>query len=397
MSRGDLKGDRKLMFWVLGVGIALIVVVGILAPSSERNDPRPTITNSGPAGAKAAYLLLTEMGRSTAKWERPLTELSEADAANETLVLAAPNYAPTDSKELQQAVKGFLERGGRVLTTGPTGATLLPDGAVTLSTQFGTGLCETTPEGPGPLARVGSVDVIDYAHWSAEGAQYRVEQMCRNDAVVVRYAVGKGEAIWWASASPLSNEGLKKDGNLGLLLASVGDGRRVLFDESLHGAAQQMWDRVKGLPLTWLWVQVWIVVALLLFSFSRRSGPVRGLVTLPRSSPVEFAASMGNLYEKAGATNAATEAAKRRLLRVLVREAGVTRAAVAMGPDAVVEALEHRLGGDWARVAAHLREAEVARMGAVSAKSALALVKAMSEDVEAVRAKLRPEGRMVVV
>jgi hypothetical protein len=400
MSKADNKRDRKFILILVSAMAVFLVVVGVLAPSSAQNDPLPTTTNVGPAGAKAAYLLLTKMGRQTARWDRPLSELGEADAATTTLVLAQPFYDPTQAKALKEAVKSFLERGGRVLATDATGALLLPDAEVKPSKLYDAYLCETTPEGPGPLARVGPVEMHDVVHWSTDGSagsKVRVEQMCRNDAVVVRYAVGKGEAVWWASADPLTNAGLKRDGNLGLLLASVGDGRSVLFDESLHSEIADMWERMKGLPLTWLKVQLGIIAALLIFSFSRRSGPVRGMVSLPRSSPVEFANSMGDLYERAGATSAATEATKRRLLKMLVREAGVSQTAVAAGPDGVVEALRQRLGGDWQRVAEHLREAELARTAVVSPKSALTLVKAMNEDMDAIRAKLRPEAMAVVV
>jgi hypothetical protein len=115
---------------------------------------------------------------------------------------------------------------------------------------------------------------------------------------------------------------LKQDADLRLLRASLGDGRDVVFDESLHGGARTMWDAAKGLPLYWLSAQGILLIVLMVLSISRRRGPLRMPVTLPRSSPVEFATSMGDLYEKAGATSAATEAARRRLLRVLSREAG---------------------------------------------------------------------------
>ena len=60
------------------------------------------------------------------------------------------------------------------------------------------GTVPTTPEGPGELARAGSVEMVEGAQWSSDGARFEVEQRCGADAVVVRYAVGKGEAVWWA-------------------------------------------------------------------------------------------------------------------------------------------------------------------------------------------------------
>ncbi len=170
----------------------------------------------------------------------------------------------------------------------------------------------------------------------------------------------------------------------------MGAGREVVFEESLYGAVKTLWDEAKGLPLSWLALQAALLFGLLVVSFSRRRGPVRAPVQLPRSSPVEFAASMGDLYEKAAASSAATEAAKRRLLRVLTREAGVAQGTIEEGPEAIAEALRARLGGDWSVVSEHLQEAKRAQHEAIAMGSALALVRALSEDAKRVRAQLAP-------
>jgi hypothetical protein len=233
----------------------------------------------------------------------------------------------------------------------------------------------------------------DAGRAGAAGApEYRVEQRCGEDAVVVRYAVGKGEATWWASAGPLENAELKKDADLRLLLATIGDGRSVVFDESLHGATRTIWDMAKGLPLGWLSLQAALLFGLVVISFSRRRGPLRSPVLLPRSSPVEFATSMGDLYEKAAASSAATEAAKRRLMRIVMREAGVAMGTIEEGPEAIAEALHARLGGDWSRISEHLNEAKRAQHEAIAMRSALALVRALSEDAKSVRASLEPRA-----
>jgi hypothetical protein len=389
-SKSGIGPDQRLLLIVCAVTLALIAGVSLLAPRSAANDPQPTTYNAGPDGAKAAYLLFQRLGVSTSRWDRPIAELSGANPSRTTLVLAEPLYAATDEKELAAEVKGFLQRGGRVLATGPLGARLLPDGEAIAPGMLHSGLCQTTPEGPGPLARAGSVEIAENTQWASDATQYRVEQRCGMDAVVVQYPVGRGEAIWWSSATPLTNAGLKQNSSLRLLLASIGTDRAVVFDESLHKQTASLWDAAQGLPLKWLAWQAAALFVLLVLSFSRRRGPVRSPVALPRSSPLEFAESMGDLYEKGGATSAATEAAKRRLLRVLAREAGVAQAAIALGPDAIAEALRERVGGDWSKLAGHLRTAEEARDTEVSPRSALALVQALSEDGEAVRRAVAP-------
>ena len=395
MSREASAKDRKMLLILCGAMLVMIVGVSMLAPQSAENDPRPTITNSGPKGAKAAYLTLGALGIKTSHWDGSLAKLNEdwsdAQVERTTLILAAPEYDATEQKALAAEVKRFLERGGRVIATGPSGALLLPEGEAKAPGLLESGLCHTTPEGPGPLARAGSVEMTVSSQWASTGPRYNVEQRCGANAVVVRYAVGKGEAVWWSSAAPLENEELKNDGDLRLLMASVGNERDVVFDESLHGVVKTLWDAAKGLPLRWLALQAALLFVLLVLSFSRRRGPLRSPVQLPRSSPVEFAASMGDLYEKAAASSAATEAAKRRLMRVLMREAGVAQGTIEEGPEAIAEALTERLGGDWSRVSAHLHEAKRAQHETIAMRSALALVRALSEDAESVRRSLEPE------
>lgn len=377
--------DRNLLLLLGGAVLSLIVATSILAPQTAASDPRPSTTNAAPGGGKAAFLVLQSLGRSVAQWDHPLEELGGVDAPHTTVLLLEPQYSALEKDRLAAAVNGFLGRGGRILTTGAEGALLLPGASVKAGRRFGA-LCYTQPEGPGPLAAAGSVETYDPVRWSAESPGVRVEQRCGPDAVVVRVPVGSGEAIWWSSPAPLTNAELKTGADLRLFLASVGEGRTVLFDEALGDAVRSKWTAVAGLPLWWLLGQAALVFGLLVFSFSRRRGPVRLPVTVPRSSPVEFAVSMGDLYERAGVTEVAVAAARRRLERVLVRQGGVSQRTLHEGADAVVAALELRFGGVWREVGSHL-EAAAVLAGETRPKPgrALHLVRALGEDAERVR------------
>ncbi len=378
--------DRKLVLWMGTVILLLIIVVSVLAPNTAEDDARPTTTNNGPQGAKAAFLMLGAIGRTTSRWQRPIADISHVDAQHMTLVLASPTYSPKDQATIAAAVKGFLERGGHVLTSGQAGALLLPGGKVDPPTSFLPGLCHTNPA-DGPLAAAGRVVIDDQGAWAGKKAE--VAHRCGPDAVVVRVRVGKGEAVWWSSANPLTNADVKTDANLRLLLLSLGEGRTVLWDESLHQAVPGLWKTAHGLPLWWLIAQVALLGVLLVLSFSRRNGPLRSPLMVPRSSPVEFASSMGDLYEKARATTAATEAARRRLVRAIVRDAGVPHAILDERSEAIVQALKMRLGGDWTTVGLHLEKANDAAKESVTFREALAISRALSEDAEKIRVAAR--------
>lgn len=383
--------DRRVVLWMGAAVLAVIVAASIWVPKHSDDDRRPRVDNNGTHGAKAAFLLLPRLGYKVQRWERSEDALDKLDATKTTFVMADLFVEPKQRKQLTEAMQRFLDRGGRVLETG--GGTVLPEGN-TSPVKYSE-LCYTTPEGQGPLARAGRVAMSVGGAWDEKnttlGAALHVEQRCGADAVVVRYKVGRGEAIWWASATPLTNQGLRDDGNLRLLLATVGEpGRTVVFDEMVHGTQQDMWAAARGLPLKWLTLQVALIAFLLVLSFSRRRGPVRLPVMVPRTSPVEFAESMGNLYQSAGRTEAATGMARRRLLRVLENDCGVPKQAIGDGPDAIVAALEARLGGDWRLLGTHLKQADAADRGEWSAKNALRIVQAMDDDIARLESVVAP-------
>jgi hypothetical protein len=307
------------------------------------------------------------------------------------MIYAEPDVPPEKREATRAAISAFLHRGGRVLVTGPEAASLLPGAALAPPTQPFEKLCRSTPEGRGPLARAGQVAIADSARWTALTPATHVEQWCGGDAVVVSYQVGGGTAIWWSSALPLTNLGLKDDDSLKLFLASVDHSSTndsvqsrpsVFFDEYFHTVQTTLADYTRGLPLTQIAWQVAAVALLLIFSYGRRNGPIRLPPHLPRSSPIEFAESMGQLYRKAGATQAATETARRRLLRFLVDQCGLTRSLAQSDAATITRALNSRYPGDWSRLAEHLGQATDAKYQALAPRSALALVKALDLDLK---------------
>jgi hypothetical protein len=382
--------DRRLVLGILGAMMLLIIVFSIFAPANDDSNPSPTTYNSGSAGTKAAYLVLGELGYGAERWEAPPDDLKDVDAAKTTLILAEPNFPTENAKQVQAKIAEFLSRGGRVLATGKEGAYFLPDAKTDAPGRLYQKLCFTTPEGQGPLAAAGKVSLPDAVRWTALEPKFRVSQLCGNDAVVVSYNYGSGEAIWWSSQLPMTNRGLREDASLKLVLASVGGtDRRVLFDEYFHGERASLWDTAKGLPLRQIAWQCAVVAVLLVLSFGRRNGPLRLPVRLPRSSPLEFAESMGRLYRKAGATQAAVDGARRRLLKFLEEQCGVPREVLRSTQEAIVEAVEQRMGGRWSTLGEHLAQAAAMEHGDVTLASTLELVKALDRDQRDLAERIR--------
>jgi Domain of unknown function (DUF4350) len=366
------------MLWMSLGALAVILLGAFLAPAREDDDPVPSTWNSGSAGAKAAYLLLGQLGYTTARWERSAAALAEVDATHTTLVLAGSELK--DILKEKAGTADFLKRGGRVVATGGLSALLLPESHIGEPSRAYTALCTTTPQSLSSLGRAGQIAMPVPIRW--KGTDASVDQACGDDAVVVHYPVGAGEVVWWSSSVPLSNRGLRDDADLRLLLASVGaPGRRVLFDEYIHGARQSLWATMNGTPVKALCWQLALIALLLVLSFGRRSGPLRPLARTPRASPLEFAESMGALYQKAGAADVAVGAAERRLMDFLHSEGGIPRETLQGAPDALAAAVAGRFLYTTPDLAADLKAARESEFSKLSAKGALELVRRIDRHI----------------
>ena len=397
------RKDARQLLWPAAGMIFLIVVLAIFARPEGELDKTPSAGNAGPYGAKAAYLLLPRIGYRVQQWQQPLGALDRVDAADMTVVLADPGPMQEESLKIERdALLAFLLRGGHVLATGMVGGALLSDGAVGPSRRSTGSSCTSQGVGASELAQVGAVPIESAVAWRTDGKASlshpvggEVLQRCGPDAVVVRLQVGAGEALWWAGPAPLSNSGLHDDPSLRLLLLSLGETSRqeprtVLFDEYIHGDRLGAGSLLSGLPLRSLALQACVVALLLVFSFSRRFGPLRAPATVGRTSPLEFAWSMGKLYEKAGATGSPIEAALRRLTRLLTQRCSVP--AQLFSPEragGLADYLSQRLGGgDWEALEQDMQRAAGVQYKAASKRQALALVRALDAHAEALDKRL---------
>jgi hypothetical protein len=379
-----LSGDTRILLWVAGAVMIVIVAGAFLAPARDDTDTTPSTYNSGTHGAKAAWLLLGDLGYRTDRWERPAKDLSEMDAPNTTLVLA--DAYPVDLLKEKPGVEDFLSRGGRVLATGAVSTAMLPEADIAPPNHIYSELCYTTPQGLSPMARAGRVGMPVPIRWKSDGVSLHIDQNCGDDAVVVHYASGNGEVVWWGSSAPLSNGGLKEDPSLKLFLASIGGrDRTVLFDEYIHGARPDLWSTVAGTPVRAVEWQLAAVAVVLIFNFGRRNGPLRVLVRAPRTSPLEFAESMGDLYRKGGAVNVATGCAERRLMHFLEHEGGIPRETLRSSPETVARAVADRFRYASPDFAEDLKAAQQADYTKYSARSGLRLVKRIDEHISRLR------------
>jgi hypothetical protein len=320
MPQGLDRGDRKLL---IGAGAVLVLLAATAAAVSP---PRTSSQFSLPSsyspdwdGAEAAFLLLQDMGYNVERWEKSPVEITD-DPSNTVLVLADPVQPPAEDE--RAAITSFLEEGGRVFATGPSASMLLPRAkSFTPSYDFDQP-AHFSPQAPSPIMR-GAPDItmLPPESWSPDVPGDVIVYGDQDTAAVVTYRFGKGEVVWWAAATPLSNGAIRDASNLQLFLNSVAPSPNVhiLWDEYFHGTHGSLWSYMLRTPFPWGLAQLGLVFLAILFTYSRRSGPVRAPAVVSRLSPLEFVDTLGDLYNSVRADDAALQVANQRLRFVLTR------------------------------------------------------------------------------
>jgi hypothetical protein len=275
-----------------------------------------------PDGARAAYLLLQQLGYPVDRSFEPLAALRR-DPEKTILVIAQPSIRPSDQDA--RALRKFIGAGGFVLITGPEAATFLPE----VPKRSGTRASHPRRQQasiPGPLtAGVPEVELPSAGAPLPLDSPFIPAYGSYEDAAVLSARFDKGRVVWWAGAGPLKNGGIDEPGHVELFLNSIGPAgdRTVLWDEFYHGHTRSLWSYLAATPLPVALLQIAGLGGAALFTFTRRRRPVRSPAIEPRTSPLEFIDTMGGLYERARAANAAVATVRSRARRLLLEAAGL--------------------------------------------------------------------------
>ena len=377
MQAGVTPADRKLL-WGAGL-MGLVLVAGTLAFAPLESTPGrevPSTYSSGAGGARAAYLLLLDLGYAVRRWEDPPAGLP-GQPPHPVLIIAEPTVMPT-AHESRTLVE-FVQRGGRLLFCGAAlpaffaEADLKPEMPNIESREFSAIV-------PSSLTRAAPrVAIRPEAYWGKLHPSQLVLYGDDRAAAVVVWRIGAGQVLWWAGATPLTNAGITRAGNLSLFLNAVsasssGEPISIYWDEYFHGERGSLWSYFEKTPVRWSVVQLALLFLAVLFTFSRRSGPLVVPAPVSRLSPLEFVETMGGLYQRAGAQSIAVSVSYRHLRLELTRRLGLPAAV----PDAdLALAAGQRLGfgGD---LAGTLEESALAGGGKLPAAQALRLVEKLA-------------------
>jgi hypothetical protein len=338
--------DRKLLLIAGAVMLVLAAALAVVSPPpAEQGSGTPSIYSDASGGAHAAFLLLQELHRNVHAWERPPTDLPQ-DSEDAILILANPEGTP--SRAEKEALLRFAETGGRIIFTGPRVGDFFADASssdVPLAKPWATYQANL----PSSFTRqAAKISLQKQSEWEGNNpAAFALYGEAESPAVMT-WSVGDGAILWWAGPTPLTNAGITQEGNLNFLLDAVSDPLadrteqpEIYWDEYFHGQRATLWAYFQRTPVPWGLLQFAVLGLAVLFTFSRRSGPMMMLAVATRLAPLEFVDTLGGLYQRAHAEPAVVAAVYQRFRSTLTRQLRLPMTI----PNALLdEAVRGRLG-----------------------------------------------------
>ncbi|HTR48163.1 MAG TPA: DUF4350 domain-containing protein [Verrucomicrobiae bacterium] len=323
--------DARDLRLLIGAGVVMLLLLGLTyavsPPPAQQSLGYPSSYSGDWAGAKAAFLLLQNLGYSVERWEQSPEDLP-IDSKGMVLVLAEPFQGATVVE--RSAVRRFVSGGGRVVAMGASAAKIVPDAGATEVPDWNLQPKTYSALVPSPQTHgAPEITMIAPDRWDSSSHTWLNLYGAGDNIVALSYKVGQGEVIWWASPSPISNGSIRDKGNMAFFLNSIGapENSRVLWDEYFHGARGSLGSYILGTPLPWAALQIGVAFLAILLTFSRRSGAKRAPAADSRLSPLEFVETLGDLYQSARAAPAAVGVSYRRFRFALSRKLAMAPAA----------------------------------------------------------------------
>jgi hypothetical protein len=376
--RPRASSDLTILIAAGSITLLLCVASFLLAPVDSTTYRDGSSYSPRPGGAKAAFVMLRETGYHIDRSFEPLTAIRSRPQAT-VLILANPARSP--SQQDVRALERFLAAGGIVVATDAAGAEFLPG-----LPGRGSRSASSAQPAPVPAAIVSPVTagVPDVEMPTASApvppdSPYVVVYGSDRSPAIVLARVGEGMALWWADSRPLTNGAIRRSGHAELLLNIAGPPgeRAILWDEHYHGLSRSFWSYLAATPLGFSSLQLGVIAAAALFTWSRRKWPIRALHVEPRTSPLEFVESMGALYQRAGVACSAVATVRARVRRALL---ATTRLPASTDDDTLADAVGQRRPIAAATVERVLREsADAARSADLGSTEAAAIVSRLQE------------------
>jgi hypothetical protein len=312
---------------LIGLALFLALMTGLAAISQTESQSEPPlfIDSERPDGARALALWLDEIGY---RVDESLLNAFNLPEEADLVLLLQPTTVLT-AAELDR-LEAWVEEGGNLVIAGNNAATalaarhyefdlsFLPQRAETLAPQNPLFESPTVQNPPSVETQFG---------WRTDRDDYVVHLASGETPILVSFEHGNGRVLLSSASFPLSNSGLKEEGNPELVLnvlSATGEPGVVWFDEWHHGLRTGGPD-VAG-PIDWLRFTpggraILYTTAVVFLALALGGRAFGRPVPLPRDSarraPVEYITALANLNRRAGHRKAVLADYHHRLKRGL--------------------------------------------------------------------------------
>jgi hypothetical protein len=300
------------LLFVLLVGLNFVFFVDRSdAEENEFTGDRSSY-RSTPYGTLAFYTLLEESHYDVTRFEKPFTELKDHEPG--TLVMVTPPDMHSPDEEEFAALDKWIEAGGLLIIVDRDINKQIGDAG--FHTEYAFAKSPVRILQPTSLTRgVQAVAVSEYASRVKVDSRASTYHVGDNEAAVVADAqVGKGRVVVLTDPFIVANNGISQANNviLSLNLFAERPAGKIAFDEYHHGygartTGQGLMSYFRGTPVPWMFAQVALIVALVVYSNGRRFGRPVPLKRERRTTNLEFVSSMANITRLAQATDLAME------------------------------------------------------------------------------------------
>ena len=273
MSDPDRSGRllKRSLFW----GLIVIVVLNVMGyvldeVGGARRGPSSSSYTTSPQGLAGYADLLARAGHPIVRLRAELAD--EPPPSGSTVVMFDP---PDVSFDEAQALRSFVEEGGRLIAGGRTFPGWIEEIVLTRPTWSPGGAASVRVAAPVPeVEGIETVRTAEDGYWSYPGSTLPV--LAAEGAVAASVeSVGKGRVVLLADSSILQNGLLGEADNAAFGLQAAGRSTRpVLFVENIHGysAQQSGWSVI---PDRWLYALGGLLLATFVYMWARgrRLGP----------------------------------------------------------------------------------------------------------------------------
>jgi hypothetical protein len=291
----------------LFVILALITVAAAIQQTRNQTPPPLASFSTAPDGAQALWLWLDELGYPASNDVLPVFR-PPAEAGLMLMLEPFPGITPAEWEVIDE----WVDEGGTLLLAGDqlgavfaarhyqANLTYLEPSTATLVSQ--TPLFVSPPAGP--------AEVQTRAYFETTRTDFVTHLAVESGPVLLSFARGQGQVFLSAAPFPLTNAGLKEDGNPALvlnLLSAVEQPVLIWFDEWHHGLRSTR-TQVAG-PGDWLrytpagrslLLVAGVIFAALVLKGRRFGRPVPLAKDTARRAPLEYITAIANLNRRAG-------------------------------------------------------------------------------------------------